>query len=175
MKTSETSHLIYARVAGFTFLFYIVAGITSLALASQTQVADMLSLLTSFSALVLGVTLYMITREQGLALAMLALTCRVLEAVSGEAAIFFAVGSTLFSWLLLRGRLIPVALAWLGVLASVLLVVILPLQLAGLFGGPTSWSTSVTWLVWLPMLVFELTLALWLLIKGVAVPVSRPA
>jgi len=175
MKTSETSHLIYARVAGFTFLFYIVAGITSLALASQTQVADMLSLLTSFSALVLGVTLYMITREQGPALAMLALTCRVLEAVSGEAAIFFAVGSTLFSWLLLRGRLIPVALAWLGVLASVLLVVILPLQLAGLFGGPTSWSTSVTWLVWLPMLVFELTLALWLLIKGVAVPVSRPA
>ena len=79
MKTSETSHLIYTRVAGFTFLFYIVAGITSLALASQTQVADMLSLLTSFSALVLGVTLYMITREQGLALAMLALTCRVLE------------------------------------------------------------------------------------------------
>ena len=34
MKTSETSHLIYTRVAGFTFLFYIVAGITSLALAS---------------------------------------------------------------------------------------------------------------------------------------------
>ena len=131
----------------------------------------MLSLHTSFSALVLGVTLYMITREQGPALAMLALTCRVLEAVSGEAAIFFAVGSTLYSWLLLRGRLIPVALAaWLGVLASVLLVVILPLQLAGLFGGPTSWSASVTWLVWLPMLVFEVAFALWLLIKGVVVP-----
>jgi hypothetical protein len=170
IRTAETSHLLYARVAGFTFLFYIAAGITSLALAGRTNVTDVLSLLTSFSALVLGVTLYMITREQGPALAMLALTCRVLEAISGEAAIFFAVGSTLFSWLLLRGRLIPVALAWLGVLASVLLVVILPLQLAGLFGGPTSWSASVTWLVWLPMLVFEVTFALWLLIKGVAMP-----
>jgi hypothetical protein len=174
-RTAETSPLIYARVAGFTFLFYIAAGITSLALAGRTNVTDVLSLLTSFSALVLGVTLYMITREQGPALAMLALTCRVLEAVSGEAAIFFAVGSTLFSWLLLRGRLIPVALAWLGVLASVLLVVILPLQLAGLFGGPISWSASVTWLVWLPMLVFEVTLALWLLIKGVAMPTPNVA
>src|SRR6266536_4553748 len=31
-------------------------------------------------------------------------------------AAFFALGSTLFSWLLLRGRMIPAALAWLGVL-----------------------------------------------------------
>jgi hypothetical protein len=177
IRTPETSHLIYARVAGFTFLFYIVAGLTSLAIG-QTQVTDVLSLLTSLSALVLGVTLYMITREQGPALAMLALTCRVLEAVgtSGEeSAIFFAVGSTLFSWLLLRGRLIPIALAWLGVFASVLLVVILPLQLVGLFGGPTNWSASVTWLVWLPMLVFEVVLALWLLIKGVARPAPNVA
>jgi hypothetical protein len=76
----------------------------------------------------------------------------------------------LFCWLLLRGRMIPVPLAWLGVLGSVLLVVILPLQLAGLVGGPMAWSASITWLVWLPMLVFEVTLALWLLIKGVAMP-----
>lgn len=169
IHTTETSHRVYARVAGATFLIYIAAGMTSLALG-RPNVTDVLSLLTSLSALVLGVTLYMITREQGPALALLALTCRVLEAVSGEAAIFFAVGSTLFCWLLLRGRLIPVALAWLGVLASVMLVVILPLQLAGLFGGPTSWSASITWLAWLPMLMFEVTLALWLLIKGVAMP-----
>lgn len=168
-RTAETSLRIYARVAGFTFLFYIVAGITSLVLAGRPHVTDVLSLLENFAALVLGVTLYMITREQGPALAMLALTCRVLEAVSGEAAIFFAVGSTLFSWLLLRGRMIPVALAWLGVLASVLLVVVLPLQLAGLFGGPMAWSASITWIVWLPMLVFEVAFALWLIIKGVAV------
>ena len=76
-RTTETSHLIYARVAGFTFLFYIAAGITSLALAGRTNVTDVLALLTSFSALVLGVTLYMITRGQGPALAMLALTCRL--------------------------------------------------------------------------------------------------
>ena len=77
--TTETSHLVYARVAGATFLIYIAAGMTSLALAGPPNVTDVLSLLMSFSALVLGVTLYMITREQGLALAMLALTCRVLE------------------------------------------------------------------------------------------------
>ncbi len=174
IRTDEhMARMTYARVAGFTFLFYIAAGITSLALAGRTNVTDVLSLFTSLSALVLGVTLYMITREQGPALAMLALTCRVLEAVGAsgeESAIFFAVGSTLFSWLLLRGRMIPVALAWLGVIASVLLVVILPLQLAGLFGGPMAWSASITWLVWLPMLVFEVTLALWLLIKGVSMP-----
>jgi hypothetical protein len=129
-----------------------------------------LLLLQSFSALVLGVTLYTLTYKQGLALAMLALTCRVIEAVQyGESAIYFAVGSLLFSWLLLRGRMIPVALAWLGVLASVLLVVILPLQLAGLFGGSMSWSASITWLMWLPMLLFEVALALWLMIKGVNV------
>ena len=83
-------------------------------------------------------------------------------------ATFFAVGSTLFSWLLLRGRMIPVALAWLGVLASVLLVLGLPLQLADFLRG------SVTFLMWLPMLAFELAVALWFLIKGVATPASRP-
>lgn len=173
--TTETSNLIYARVTGLTFLFYIVAGMTSLALADESPVTGVLTLLMNFSALVLGVTLYMITREQGPALAMLALTCRVLEAVSGEATVFFAVGSTLFSWLLLRGQMIPIPLAWLGVIASVLLVVILSLQLTGLFGGPTDWSASATWLVWLPMLVYEVVLALWLLIKGVAMPTPNVA
>lgn len=168
MNTSETSNRTYARVAGLTFLFYIAAGLTSMALGSESQVGDVLLLIQSFSALVLGVTLYALTYKQELALAMLALTCRVLEAVQyGESAIYFAVGSLLFSWLFLRGRMIPTALAQLGVIASALLVLILPLQLAGLFGGSMSWSASITWLVWLPMLVFEVTLALWLMIKGV--------
>ncbi len=167
------SNQMIARVAGFAFLFYIVAGITSMNLSDPSPMVDVLALLMSFSALALGVTLYMLTREQGPALALMALTCRVLEAAqSGESAIYFAVGSTIFSWLLLRGRIIPVPLAWLGVIASVLLVAILPLQLAGLFGGPMSWSASITWLVWLPMLVFEVILALWLLIKGVAAPAA---
>jgi len=88
-------------------------------------------------------------------------------------AMFFAVGSTLFCWLLLRGRMIPVALASLGVIASALLVVFLPLQIAGFFGGPRNWSSPVTWAVWLPLLVFELTLAVWLITKGVAAPAAR--
>jgi hypothetical protein len=58
-----------------------------------------------------------------------------------------------------------VALARLGVLASVLLVVVLPLELAGLSG-------PVTGFIWLPMLVFEVALALWLMIKGVAPPAA---
>ena len=69
--------------------------------------------------------------------------------------------------------MIPVALAWLGVMASVLLVVLLPLQIAGLFGGSRPWSSPVTWAVWSPLLVFELTLAVWLILKGVAIGVSR--
>jgi Ca2+/Na+ antiporter len=83
------------------------------------------------------------------------------------AAVFFAVGSTLFSWLLLRGRMIPVALAWLGLFASLLLVIGLPLQLAGVLRG------AVTQLMWLPMAAFEIPLGLWLLIKGVAMPPLR--
>ena len=222
-----------ARLAGFTFLFYIAAGIASLVLFGRATSGDgiaaklasaamhtmemrivvVLSLLLCFSALVLGVTLYAITRDEDRDLAMLALICRVAEGLSGmfmpttlaliwlanapesgapdtaaahalgafllragtwsPAAIFFAVGSTLFSWLLLRGRMIPVALGWLGVLASALLVAILPLQLAGLVGASTNWFGAVTWLMWLPMLVFEVTLAPWLIVKGVATPSRR--
>jgi hypothetical protein len=213
-----------ARIAGFTFLFYIAAGIASLVVfgrassgegmaaklagmaqhATDVRVTVLLDLLQCFSALVLGVTLYAITREQDPDLAMLALTCRVGEGLLGAVGIpstlallwlgtatgadapdtgaahalgayllrgsvaltatFFAVGSTLFSYLLLRGRTIPIPLAWLGVVASILLVVGLPLQLAGFLRGP------VASLMWLPMLAFEVPLALWLLIKGVATP-----
>ncbi len=165
-----------SRIAGVAFLVYIATGIGSMALAGRANVTDVLSLVMSFSALALGATLYAITREQDPDLAMLALTCRVVEAVSDSqvAAIFFAVASTIFCWLLLRGRMIPVALARLGVVASLALVVILPLQRAGLWGGATSWSASATWLVWLPMLVFELTLAGWLIIKGASAPARRP-
>jgi hypothetical protein len=83
------------------------------------------------------------------------------------AATFFAVSSTLFAYLFLRGRIVPVSLAWLGVVASVLLVVGLPLQRAGFFGG------QGFGLMWLPMAIFELALGLWLLIKGVAAQPAR--
>ena len=215
-----------ARIAGFTFLFYIAAGVVSMILfgratggertaanlagiaqhATDVRITILLTLLAGFAALVLAVTLYAITREQDPDLAMLALACRLTEGIASFgvlatvgllwlatntrpntpdpataqaigaflfkiqswnpiiAATFFAVGSTLFSWLLLRGAMVPFALASLGVVASVLLVVVLPLQLAGFLGGP------ITLLVWLPMLVFEVTLALWMIIRGVGIP-----
>ena len=218
-----------ARIAGFTFLIYIAAGITSMMLtarattgsgvaaqlatiaqhATDVRLTILLTLVMNLSALVLGVTLYAITREQDRDLALLGMTCRVAEGIAGmdvsgtlgllwlatatdapalagsgtsalgafflkmgqtmgASATFFAIGSTFFSWLLLRGRMIPVSLAWLGVVASVLLVVCCPLVLAGLLGGP------VTTYMWLPMLLFEVVLALWLILKGAA-PVPSTA
>lgn len=218
-----------ARIAGFTLLVYIAAGVAGMVLfagatggsgiearlasladhATEVRVTVLLALLQAFSAFVLAVTLYALTREQDRDLAMLGLACRVAEGITGAfvartlgllwlataggnagtgmagnqalaaflfrmgafnpGAIFFAAGSTLFCWLFLRGRIIPAALAWLGLLASVLLVVVLPLDLSGLLARPAGF------LVWLPMLVFELVLALWLVVKGAAVPAAAPS
>ena len=218
-----------ARIAGFTYLFYIAVAFPSAVLfdratsgegiaaklagiaqhATDVRVTVVLSLLSCFAALVLAVTLYAITRDEDPDLAMLGLTCRVAEGVTGAisipatlgllwlatatgadapdhaaaqalaafllkdspiiAATFFAVGSTLFSYLLLRGRMVPVSLAWLGVLASVLLVALLPVQLVGFVTGP------VLDFMWLPMLAFEVVLALWLIIKGVAIQRESPS
>lgn len=208
-----------ARIAGFTFLFYIAVGITTLVLdqatkadgiaarlalytehAPRVRLTIVLTLLTCVTALTLAVSLYGLTRDQDRDLAVLALCCRVGEGLlaavapvttlgmlwlaSGGAdgataatlggflvqagawntriaAFLFAMGSTLFAWLFLRGRMIPVPLAWLGVVGSVLLVVELPLELAGFLSGP------LTQLVWIPVALFELTLGPWLLVKGV--------
>ena len=76
----------------------------------------------------------------------------------------FAVGSTLFCWLFLRARSIPVPLAWLGVVSSALVAIALPVQAAG---GPT------TELIWIPILLFEVSFAVWLIVKGVAAPPAR--
>lgn len=73
----------------------------------------------------------------------------------------FAAGSTAFSFLLLRSRAIPVALGWLGLLASALLLIAQPILLG--VGGR---GQLVLW-IWLPMLVFEFALSAWLLAKGV--------
>ena len=226
-ENSERLRQFHARVAGFTFLFYIAAGISNMILFSRATAGEgtaaklasiaahtpemgasiILDLLCCFSALVLAVSLYAITRDEGRSLAMMGFACRLGEGVIGAAglpktlgllwlatagadgpdaatvntlgtfllipagsstlsATFFAVGSTVFSYLLLRGRMVPVALAWLGVVASAVLVVELPLQLARFLEGP------VTSYIWIPMAVFEIALAFWLLIKGVA---PRPA
>lgn len=90
-----------------------------------------------------------LVREAGSASVLVAATC-------------FAIGSTLFSYLFLRARTIPMSLAWVGVIASVLLVIALPLRMLGIADGGMT--------VWMPMLVFEVWFALWLIFKGVAPP-----
>jgi hypothetical protein len=215
-----------ARVAGATFLLYIVIGITQMVIgsgstsggttaqrlasvaahASQIRMNLLLTFVISVIALTLAVTLYGITRDEDHELSTLALICRVIEggvtpvismfgtlsllslatsadARAGDAATsfpvveflpgmdrwppivagtFFAIGSTIFTYLMLRGRMIPSSLAWLGLLASVLLVVALPLQLVGILSG------LVTQLMWIPMAAFEIPLGVWLIVKGVA-------
>lgn len=79
----------------------------------------------------------------------------------------FALGSALFSYLFLRARSIPAVLAWLGLAASLVLLVALPVQLTLGAGAMTAW------MLWVPMLVFEVALALWLLFRGINPPDSR--
>ena len=57
----------------------------------------------------------------------------------------------------------------LGVFGSALLLVVLPLQLAGFLREP---GFAI---IWIPIGVFEVTFALWLIIKGVAAPAMQPA
>lgn len=92
------------------------------------------------------------------------LAAYVLRSEVALTSVFFALGSLLFACLFVRGRVIPVPLAWLGVLASLTLVVVLPLQLVGWASG---WILSAAWL---PMLTFEVPLGLWLIFKGVRRP-----
>jgi len=60
---------------------------------------------------------------------------------------------------------VPVAIAWMGVFASGLLAVALPLQLAGVPTGPLHGYYQ-----WLPALVSQNRARVVLLIKGVALP-----
>jgi|CXWL01.1.fsa_nt_gi hypothetical protein len=219
-----------ARLAGFTFLFYIAVGLTGMALdrrasnaegtgaklallaehAADVRTAAVLTVVMGFCALVLAVTLHALTRDEDSELARLAMFCRVGEGLVGLAgippslgllklatavaasgggdpgtnavggyllsvgdgnalvcSILFAAGSTLFCYLFLRARTLPAGLAWLGVAASVLLLIALPAQLGGVLAGPA------TGYVWMPMLLFEVAFAVWLMVKGVAEPSTR--
>lgn len=165
-----------ARVAGFTFLFYIVVGISSMAGVFRGPAAELATYAQNASAVILALTLFVVTRVEQPVLAALGMIFRLAEGALGVAldvigvsvshptlvdATLFAMGSTFFCWLLLRGRMIPRALAWTGVVASVILVVGLPLQLGGLLRPP------LTTLMFVPMLAFEVPGGLWLLVKGV--------
>lgn len=159
-----------ARIAGVMFLLYIVIGIAQAIIGAgvsaggsavarlasmakhggQVQTNALLGLLMAFTALVLGVALYALTRDEDEDLALLALSFRLgegffgavptllsltlLSLATGDAAltpsetvvgtlfrvrslapqvgsIFFAVGSTIFAYLFLKGRMIPLSLA----------------------------------------------------------------
>ena len=225
--TRQTS----ARIAGFTYLFYIAVAFPSMILFGKatagttvseklasvaTHVTAMhwtiiLSLLSAFAALTLAVTLYTITRVEDNEIAMFGLVCRVGEGIFGAividtagllwlattrgpaspdaagtvaiaalllklgswqtsgAATLFAVGSTAFCYLLLRGRMIPAPLAWLGVVGSAIVAIGVPLELIRVIGG------SPAQLMWIPIALFEVTVAVWFLVKGVAPPRSRTA
>ncbi|HEY6867167.1 MAG TPA: DUF4386 domain-containing protein [Candidatus Eisenbacteria bacterium] len=219
-----------ARIAGVTFLLYIVTAIggmilfdrasggvgTAARLASIAQhptlvrLSALLILLEFLYPVVLAVTIYALTRDQDRDLALVAVGCRFTEGViaaiaagnrldllsvatagatatgaeraaanalgalllgGGDSisATCFALGSTIYCWLFLRARSIPVALAGLGLFASALLVVALPVQIAGFLHGPA------TGLIWIPMAAFEVTLAVWLIVKGVAVRPRSPS
>jgi hypothetical protein len=87
---------------------------------------------------------------------------------TSSAGILFAVGSTVFCCLLLRGRMIPSVLAWIGVIGSAIVAVGQPLQAVSILRG------SPAQLMWIPIAVFEITVAFWFIIKGVA-PVRHRA
>jgi hypothetical protein len=229
------THSTSARLAGFGYLSYMLVGIlnevlmyratsvegtaTKLAriaeFSTDVRLAMILKLGECFSAFVLAVALYGITRDEDNELAMLGLLCRFAEGVliaslipnsqgllwlasvrtgvsasdlaitnalgafvmapgAPVGAIFFAVGSTIFSYLLLRGRIIPAWLGWWGVLSSVVLVISVPFQIAGFLTGSLAGYQAVP-AIGLPALVFAPVFALWLLIKGVATPARREA
>jgi hypothetical protein len=157
-----------ARLAGTAYLLYIATGIGSM--AAPAQIRPVLGTVMAFCALTLGATLYAITRHVDRDLSLLALLCRMLEAGSGSGEIYFAVGSTIFCWLLLKGRMTPAWLALLGLLSSGGLVVQLLMEQAT--GSSTNWSSPVTWVIWFPLLIFELTFAVVLLANRVTPPRS---
>ena len=218
-----------ARIAGTAFLLYIAAAMSGMivggrasaganpaarlasiaAHAGEMRLALILEMVGCFCALVLGVTLWAITRDVDPDLALLGAVFRIAEGVTGAVSLdaaaeriwlatrgagldpamrdtlatmkfgipqamgigatCFAVGSTIFAWLLLRGRIVPGALAWIGVVGSLAAVVVLPLRFVGLL------DTPLANLVWAPLLVFEVWLAIYFLAKGARTPAVRPA
>jgi hypothetical protein len=162
----------------------------------QMSVAFIFALIGIFNALALGLALYSLTRATDPDLALLALIFRVVEgainaipavailalvsfattAVGSESvaglllnaqvwsvavgATVFAIGSAVYSYLFLRARSIPVWLAWLGLGASLQLAVTAPAAGLGFVRG------AGVGLMWLPMLIFEVTLGLLLLVRG---------
>jgi hypothetical protein len=90
---------------------------------------------------------------------------RLFIAVHGQAFglgfVFLGLGSTVFSWLWLRSRYIPRALAAWGIFSSLVMAIVTLaiLVFPGLAAG-------VTLVYMAPMFVYEVTLGCWLVVKG---------
>ena len=79
--------------------------------------------------------------------------------------VFLGLGSAVFSYLWLKSRYIPRALAVLGIVASLLLAIV-PLAVMVVPGL----AAVVTLAYMAPMGVYELTLGFWLLLRGIRTP-----
>ncbi len=215
------------RVAGFAFLFLIVTvlasgilwrgvrtthGISDTLVSisemfSEIRLSLVLSIVASITTLLLAAMLYAIVAHQDRNLAILALSCRVVEAglyavgmlarnvslsqgSSNDAssvqaladqsmdvrwtstnigAIFFAAGSTVYSYLLLKARSIPVPLSVTGLVGSLIILVGVPAQTAlshRTFAG-------VSAVIWVPVAVFDIATGVWLLAKGASVTATE--
>ena len=159
-----------ARIAGAAYLLYIAVAFPKPNVDGRVE--TLFTFVSCICALLLAVSLYAITRDVDSDIALLGLAFRLGEGVLAGAAImtktsaftvagsFFAVGSTCFCYLLYRGRLIPQWLAITGLVGSALMVIVVPLEMAGLAGGgPINFT-------WVPVGIFEVVVAVWFLIKG---------
>src|SRR5687767_11702407 len=118
MTTRTDTHLTrvtWGRIAGLTFLLYIVIGITQLIIGGTSgdttaeklaymaqnamgeRIDVLLNMLVCFIALTLGLALYAVTREFDHDLAMLALLCRVGESLIAAVTIPASLGLLSFA------------------------------------------------------------------------------
>ena len=72
----------------------------------------------------------------------------------------FVVGGFMFAYLFLRGRLIPRWLGWIGALTIGMQLICVPLHIAMMIPG------SVVDMLWMPILLYEVPLGIWLIVKG---------
>ena len=160
-----------------------VAGVIPLILGlyvALKPVAPNLALLAAFWRLMENAVLVVLTLSSFLALALIPRGAALGEAMPALVGallyvhsygfqigfFFLGLGSTLFSWLWWRSRLIPRWLAGLGLFASALMAVVA----LAIVVEPRVYAT-VTMAYMLPMGLYEIGLGLWLLVRGI----DRPA
>jgi len=187
---------IAARVTGFMYLFlgalaafaefYIRSGILVDGDAAQTahniiaseslfRIGIAGDLLGGACNAILAVTFYVILKNVNSSLALLAAFWRLGEAVilaqGDEFSIglaYYALGSTVFCYLLLKSRYVPRLLAWWGLLAS--FIALISTFAIIIFPGAAGIAPGC----YAPVGIFEIVTGAWLLIAGISTPRSTP-